>query len=1070
MIVASRPRRTAGAAAPRLPMLLLHLFAVSLLASILAGTALALYWSFSGEVSKHRQRMNTAAASAQVYFNRNEALLRSLAASTVRDAGGAAPTAGDANPAALIPLPKDNGAHDWALILTPRGRADLAAADASIVYAPAGETASKRLLLHPPLRTAPLSPQAGAWLSKALAMQDPAPTAGGRAAIAWLHPPMDGTESFFVYTPLDETGRERTWIGLEVGGIATAIASECARDGGSYALYDGQGRVLLHGGALPPIPERVASRHGPDAIGIHGEGWIPDTLILARPVGAAGWRLAYYVPLADVLRHGAAALWTAGAICLLLVIALVLAVRHIKGRLVEPALKQYEALADSVALNEKIIETAPVGLSLVRRADGKLILSNVAARRLLGEHDGWREDIRRATAATGSREYLLKDGRSVSLTFAAMTYRSEDVMLCGVSDVTGQKEIERTLRSAKLTADRASEAKTMFLATISHEIRTPLYGILGTLELLALTDLSGQQQQYLNNIQQSSSTLLRTINDTLDLSRIEAGHQELDVTEFSPSDILDRVVANYAARAQGKGLLIYAVTALGVPAAVLGDASRILQVLNNLVSNAVKFTETGRVVLRASAVAPYPGRITLRFQVADTGVGIPADSLAQLFEPYFRAHADQESGISGTGLGLAICRRLADLMGGALSVVSQEGKGTSIVFTLTLDTPRMTMPVALQRRPVYVDGAVPEVVANLCGWLNTWGADALAYREYSDTLRGKTPLPEDAVLVQAWPHAAGEPAWTRRRVLVLAPGSGHEAPEPAVSQGAIASTSNPISIGRAVRLAQGGVERPAPWPADGARAAIADAAGRPPQALPPSRAPLDLRVLVAEDNPINQMTIRGQLEQLGCRIAIAPDGVEALAMWETQHFDLILTDVNMPRMNGYELASTLRSRGAAIPIIGVTANAMKEEETRCMAAGMNGWLLKPVDLHSLWLRLHPLAGASADSAAARAAPIAPAPRAAGQVPLLPAKYLGLFTQTMTQDLAALERCVAEADEPGIQAMLHRIRGALAAVELTGLQNRAERLEDQLRSNGLNAESQRELAALTADMKAMLAAL
>ena len=335
-----------------------------------------------------------------------------------------------------------------------------------------------------------------------------------------------------------------------------------------------------------------------------------------------------------------------------------------------------------------------------------------------------------------------------------MTYQSEDVVLCGVSDITSQKEIERTLRNAKQVADKASEAKTMFFATISHEIRTPLYGILGTLELLALTGLSGQQQQYLNTIQQSSSTLLRTINDTLDLSRIEAGRQELDIAEFSPSDILERVVANYAARAQGKGLLIYAITDIDVPAAVLGDATRILQVLNNLVSNAVKFTEAGRVAVRAAAVVPSPGRVSLRFQVADTGVGIPADSQAQLFEPYFRAHAGLERDISGTGLGLAICRRLSDLMGGSLSVVSEEGLGTSIVFTLTLDVSPTPAPAPLRRRAVARrrrrSGGRRQSV-RLAECVGRGGYCPIAATRTRSNSR-------DAVLVQAWPPAAQEPA------------------------------------------------------------------------------------------------------------------------------------------------------------------------------------------------------------------------------------------------------------------------------------------------------------------------
>jgi len=938
MIVAPRLFRKPGPAAPGLPMLLLHLFAVALLACILVGTALSLYWSFSDEVSRYRRRMNAAAYNAQVFFDQREGLLRSVAGSSVRNtdrmpAERTPDTFGETRQISVTPLPKQDDSYEWALILTPRDRADVAAANARIVYAPAEEAAAQRLPLETRRRAAPISHSTERWLSETLAMRDPVPGPDGRAPIVWLRPPMDDVDRFFLYTPLDTTGQERSWVGLEVDGIAAVIAAECASDSGSYALYDSNSRVALHGGPLPTMIAPMASRLGQDSFGFQGGTWFPENLVLVKAVGEAGWKLAYYVPMLDVLRHGAASFWTSGAVCLLLIAVVLLAVRHIKKKLVQPALRQYQALADSVALNDKIIEVAPVGLSLVRRADGELIMSNEAARRLLDEHDGWREDIRHATTATGGREYTLADGRSVCLTFAAMSYQSEDVVLCGISDITSQKEIERTLRKAKQAADKASEAKTMFFATISHEIRTPLYGIVGTLELLALTGLSGQQQQYLNTIQQSSSTLLRTINDTLDLSRIEAGRQELDIAEFSPADILERVVANYAARAQGKGLLIYAVTDIDVPMTVLGDPTRILQVLNNLVSNAVKFTEAGRVVVRASAATPGHGRISLRFQVADTGVGIPAASQAQLFEPYFRAHAGLEHDISGTGLGLAICRRLSDLMGGSLSVVSEEGLGTSIVFTVTLDAPASAAAaVALRRRPVYVDGAVPEVVANLCAWLNQWGAVAMPYRGYADTLEC-----EDAVLVQAWPPAPQEPRWKHGRVRVLAPGSGHETLVAAVSKTGIASTFNPVSIGRAVRTAQDGIERPALGQAH------------------VQRISLGLRVMVVEDNVINQIILREQLEHLGCTATMVSNGNEALRHWNALDHDVVLTDLNMPMMGGYELARSLRKLGYAGAILGLTASAAPEAARLGLDAGMDRVLLKPLPILALAQTLHDLA-------------------------------------------------------------------------------------------------------------------
>ncbi|RBL80389.1 hybrid sensor histidine kinase/response regulator, partial [Streptomyces cavourensis] len=749
-------------------MLLLHLFAVALTACILVGTALYAYWSFTGEVSKYRRRMNAGAYNAQLYFDQREALLRSVAASAVRNTdrmpvSRTPRTFGETGQISVDPLVETDGGYEWALVLTPRDRADVARLQAQIVYASPTDTAVRRLAARAAdgalaaaaggtaAATSPLPDDISRWLAHALRQRDTGAGRDGRTPLVWLRPPMDPANRLFLYTPVDIDGAEQTWIGLEMGGLGAVVGqAQCASGGASYALYDGNGVMALHSGNLPARVDETAAHLSHDAFRLQGDGWWPQTLVLVKSVGEAGWRLAYFVPISDLLEDGARSFWTAGGVAALLIAIVLLAVRHIRNRLVRPALRQYEALVDSVALNQKIVEVAPVGLCLLRRSDGALLLSNAAARQWLGEQDQWRESLRQAGAQTGGKEYALADGRSAYLTFAATTYQSEDVVLCGISDITAQKGVERALRSAKLATDQASESKAMFFATISHEIRTPLYGILGTLELLALTGLSGQQEQYLRTIQQSSSTLLRTINGTLDLSRIEAGREELEIGPFSPADVVEQVVANYLARAQAKGLDLYAITEVGMPPTTQGDAIRVLQILNNLVSNAIKFTESGRVVLRARAEPDGPGRVRLRFQVADTGPGICESHRTRLFEPYFRGPTGQDGDVAGTGLGLTICRRLSDLMGGTLSVISEEGLGTSISFCLTLptatDEASAAAPVVLQPHAVYVDGAVPEVVANVCSWLNACGAIALPYRRQSDAadLAG-------AVLVQAWP-------------------------------------------------------------------------------------------------------------------------------------------------------------------------------------------------------------------------------------------------------------------------------------------------------------------------------
>ena len=924
--------------ASRLPMILLHLLAMALLACILVGTMLSMYWSFSDEVSSYRRRMNAAADRAQIFFDQRETLLRAVAGSSVRNtdripAQQTPRTFGQTGQINVIPLTSGADAYEWALILTRRNRADVAAANARIVYTTLAEPGSTHLALDDTRRSShALSRDTEKWLYETLAAHHATPNPeDGRAPVVWIRPLTDSHDHLFLYTPLDTTGREQTWVGLEVDDIASVIAAEHASDGASYALYDSDSRVALQGGSEPTASNSISARLARDSFGFQGQSWLPHSLALSKAVGEAGWRLIYYVPTQDVLRHGASALWAVGAVAACLSAVVLLGVRHIRDKLVSPAMRHQTALIDSLALNRKIIEVAPIGLSLVRPADGTQVISNEAARHLLDAHDSWREDTRAAGDQTGRHEYQLGDGRTVSLTYAATNYQSENVVICAISDISAQKEVERTLRNAKQAADQANDAKTLFFATISHEIRTPLYGILGTLELLALTPMTTQQQQYLHTMQQSSSTLLRTINDTLDLSRMEAGHEDLILSEFSPTEMLEGVVANYAARAQGKGLQIFAIAGTGMPAMVRGDPTRLQQILNNLVSNSVKFTEAGRVVLRATTSAVAAGKATLRFQVADTGVGIHAESQTQLFEPYFRAHSGQVQDAAGTGLGLAISRRLVDLMGGSLSLVSEVGLGTSITFAITLDVTEMepASPIQLRRSAVYVSGAIPEVVANACAWLNKWGAIAIPYR-------GQDHVPEadNAVLLQTWPPGQSEASWTGSKVRVLVPGADHASIAARGGRLGIASQGNPFSIGVAVGMAQHGREQ---------------------TLLPPPCAPrlsLGQRILVVEDNAINQLILREQLEHLGCSATIVFNGREALQRWDPDKFDAVITDINMPILDGYELARALRELGYQGTILGVTASAAPETITKGLEAGMNQVLLKPLPILALTATLH----------------------------------------------------------------------------------------------------------------------
>jgi two-component system capsular synthesis sensor histidine kinase RcsC len=450
--------------------------------------------------------------------------------------------------------------------------------------------------------------------------------------------------------------------------------------------------------------------------------------------------------------------------------------------------------------------------------------------------------------------------------------------------------------------------------------------VLGTLELLGRTALDHQQSGYLRAIQRSSSTLLQLISDVLDVSKIEVGQLGLEPVEFSPLELTLDSVQGYAATARAKGLQIYACCDSQMPERVLGDVTRIRQILNNLLSNAVKFTDSGRIVLRVRSEPSEGWLDTLHWQVADTGIGIPADQQEHLFDAFYQVAGNARMA-GGTGLGLSICKRLTELMGGQLRVVSDVGLGSSFSLSLPLQCVDRQPAGAprLCNAMVWVHAPTRELAESLCGWINRWGARA-------QVVAGDQPVEEDvsSVLVDLRfnPHDRKPlPTWRGCRVLVT--DLGGEQPRQEGCDWHV-GRYNLEGLRRALAAAQG---------------CASSEAARLAESLPDIG--LGLRVLLVEDNPINQLILRDQMETLGCTVELAADGRQALARWQPEAFDVVLTDVNMPHLNGYELARALRQRGYRGPIIGATANAMHEENERCLAAGMNLCLLKPVDLRTL---------------------------------------------------------------------------------------------------------------------------
>ena len=365
-----------------------------------------------------------------------------------------------------------------------------------------------------------------------------------------------------------------------------------------------------------------------------------------------------------------------------------------------------------------------------------------------------------------------------------------------------------------------------------------------------------------------------------------------------------------------------------VPEWLSGDVSRIRQILNNLLNNAVKFTDYGKIVLRLKMDSRDDERVMLHWQVSDTGKGIPLEEQARLFEPFYQVESAKNV-VAGTGLGLSICKRLMHLMNGNMRLVSEPGLGSSFTLHLPLvqvNDPARSSPFGvLSPSIVYVVSPLRELAECYCGWIRRWGARAhLGAPKPGDAI-------DDAVLLELHPSTAAqllEPRWTGALVLATSDTSVALQIENPCWRADLNSLQ---AVYRALSKAQG------------IHTGIHLEAGTGKAELK-----LGLRILVAEDNVINQLILRDQLEVLGCTVTLASDGLQALELWQEGKFDLVLTDVNMPRMNGYELTARLRARKMTQPIIGASANAMREESERCMSAGMNHCLIKPFTLHTLY--------------------------------------------------------------------------------------------------------------------------